>query len=79
MSCNALRGKPQASPGHNVEVIALVKAKLAEIERKVAVRLHEVDVLVGAHFHLSRSLLEIERRARVATHAASSRNQRRHQ
>ena len=60
---------------HDAALIVLLKAKRAQIERRVAAHLHHVDVLTGAHFYLTQSLRRIERRAHVAAHAASLNSQ----
>lgn len=60
---------PQDRPAHAAAVIALIQAKLAQIEKDVAGHLYQVDLLTGAHFYLTQSLRQIEQRADVATRA----------
>jgi hypothetical protein len=48
---------------HDAALIVLLRSRLAQIERKMATYLHEVDGLTGTHFHLSKSLADVQRRA----------------
>jgi len=51
--------KPRA---HDAKVVALIKRKLAKIEQDIAAHLYQVDLLMGAHFHLTRSLQQLGQR-----------------
>lgn len=57
----------QPSPSHDAKVIALLKARQAQIEKLVAAHLHHVDVLTGAHLHLTQNIRRIEQRASQKT------------
>jgi hypothetical protein len=52
----------QPSPSHDAKVIAFLKARQAQIEKRAAAHFHHVDVLTGAHLHVTQCIRRIEQR-----------------